>query len=78
MPTSGHWNVLIFLDHGINVESLKLMNSDHLNTLCPAENYGQGIIFEHHLKKWQNAFEVCTMPLGTHVFLFIIIYNTYL
>lgn len=40
---------MYILDHGINVESLKLMNSDHLNTLCPPENYRKRIIFEHNL-----------------------------
>jgi len=44
------------LEHGITCESLKYTNEKHLNNIYPKAWYGQKIIFEHHVKKWQTNF----------------------
>jgi len=41
-----------FLKCSITQESLKFMNTRHLDTLCPKEKFDQRIIFEHNLMKW--------------------------
>lgn len=45
---------MYILEHGITFERLKYINEKHLTDICPKACYGQRIIFEHHLKKWQS------------------------
>ncbi|XP_036317418.1 uncharacterized protein LOC118732394 isoform X2 [Rhagoletis pomonella] len=40
-------------EHNITEESLKFMQSSHINELFPKELLGRKIIFEQRLKEWQ-------------------------
>jgi len=63
MPTNLNWNVLIFLDHGISVESLKLMNSVHLNTF---DNFLRSILI---LSTSSQGKKNCDLKMATILFL---------
>ncbi|XP_059222247.1 uncharacterized protein LOC106085717 isoform X2 [Stomoxys calcitrans] len=52
----------IFADCQINVEALKVMSNQHLDQLIPKNLFGPRIIFEYHLKKWQENQTIAEEP----------------
>ncbi|XP_075157317.1 uncharacterized protein LOC142230560 isoform X2 [Haematobia irritans] len=45
----------IFVDHKIDLNGLKYINSHHLDNIIPKHLYGPRVIFENKLKKWQDS-----------------------
>ncbi|XP_075167585.1 uncharacterized protein LOC142239684 [Haematobia irritans] len=58
--------ISILEEHSINEESLKFITKSHLDVIIPRSRYGEQIIFEHHLKIWQQQQFASDNPSVSH------------
>ncbi|XP_075149835.1 uncharacterized protein LOC142231654 isoform X2 [Haematobia irritans] len=58
--------ISILEEHSINEESLKFITKSHLDVIIPRSRYGEQIIFEYHLKIWQQQQFASDNPSVSH------------